>query len=103
YPEHNTVYSHLILTINKNPTLRPSITLSTLNPSVSEYLVLLIGTIAINYESRVYHMPIKIWLPKEYPKVAPVPMLNPTADMQIQISKHVNQEGYFLHSYLIEW
>lgn len=50
-----------------------------------------------------YNIPITIWLPKQFPKIPPIPRVTPTANMSIKPSKYVDNSGTVYLPYLHEW
>jgi ESCRT-I complex subunit TSG101 len=42
-------------------------------------------------------------VPKEYPKVAPIPYVKPTANMLIREGRHVDKSGMCYHQYRSNW
>ena len=85
----------------------------------SEKMVCLEGTIPVNYKGTLlcnkkfynylwtiganYNIPITIWIPKQFPKVPPIPRVTPTATMSIKPSKYVDNSGTVFLPYLHEW
>ncbi|KAI6658119.1 hypothetical protein LOD99_15832 [Oopsacas minuta] len=70
---------------------------------MTERMVCLEGTIPVNYKGARYNIPITIWLPKQFPKVPPIPRVTPTAAMSIKPSKYVDNGGTVFLPYLHEW
>jgi ESCRT-I complex subunit TSG101 len=42
-------------------------------------------------------------VPKEYPKVAPIPYVKPTANMLVREGRHVDKSGMCYHHYRSNW
>ncbi|KAJ9077319.1 ESCRT-I complex subunit VPS23, variant 2 [Entomophthora muscae] len=47
--------------------------------------------------------PILVWLPTDFPSIPPIAMVEPTPQMEIQVSNSINADGYFCHPYLQNW
>ena len=50
-----------------------------------------------------YNIPIRVWLPKGYPKEKPLVYVNPTADMAIASAGYLEKDGKVDVPYLAEW
>lgn len=66
-------------------------------------LLYLDGTIPVPYRGTTYNIPVRIWLTDQHPYAAPICYVNPTADMTIKVSKHVDQSGRIYLPYLSDW
>ena len=51
----------------------------------------------------MYNIPVGIWILDTYPAHAPICHVRPTADMQIKVSQHVDNNGKVYLPYLHEW
>ncbi|KAI8879563.1 UEV-domain-containing protein [Backusella circina FSU 941] len=83
--------------------LKPKMDTYTSNDGNTQLLLCLHGTIPITYRSIPYNIPVAFWVPKEYPKVAPIPYVKPTANMLIREGRHVDKSGMFYHQYRSSW
>jgi len=61
------------------------------------------GTIPVPYKGQNYNIPVSLWVLDTHPYHAPVCFVKPTAEMQIKVSKHVDQSGKIYLPYLHEW
>lgn len=66
-------------------------------------LVCLAGTLPIVYKSNPYNIPVKIWLPTNYPNDPPIVFVTPTSDMLVKTSNHVGLDGRIYHPFLAYW
>lgn len=73
------------------------------NNGHTQLLLCLHGTIPITYRSIPYNIPVAFWIPKEYPKIAPIPYVKPTANMLIREGRHVDKSGMCYHQYRSNW
>lgn len=58
-------------------------------------LLRLSGTLPIAYRQTQYNIPIELWLPHDYPHVAPLLYVRPTAQMVIKQTAAVDASGKF--------
>jgi len=73
------------------------------NDGLQRDLITLTGTIPVPYKGQSYNIPISIWLLDTHPYNAPLCYVRPTQDMQIKVSKHVDNSGKIYLPYLHEW
>jgi len=66
-------------------------------------LLHLVGTVPVPYKGQTYNIPISLTLLDTHPYHAPMAFVKPTADMQIKVSKHVDNSGKIYLPYLHEW
>lgn len=50
-----------------------------------------------------YHIPVRVWLQRGYPKEKPLIYINPTPDMAIASVGYVERSGKVSVAYLSEW
>ncbi|WFC97324.1 suppressor protein stp22 of temperature-sensitive alpha-factor receptor and arginine permease [Malassezia yamatoensis] len=56
-------------------------------------LLLLDGTLPVEYANATYNIPMNIWIPREYPARPPILYVAPTKEMEIRRSFHVDPSG----------
>ncbi|UXI15688.1 hypothetical protein NH340_JMT01631 [Sarcoptes scabiei] len=83
--------------------LHASIEKCTLPTGVQRELVVLKGTIPVTFKKIVYNIPISIWILGNHPESAPYCWVNPTKDMTIRVSQHVDNFGRVYLPYLSNW
>lgn len=83
--------------------MRPSVETCTLPNGVQRELFVIKGTIPIFYRGTCYNIPISLWLWNDHPESAPFCWVNPTKDMTIKVSEHVDQFGRVYLPYLSDW
>ncbi|KAI8991558.1 UEV domain-containing protein [Mycotypha africana] len=83
--------------------LKPKMDTYTSNEGHTQLLLCLHGTVPITYRSIPYNIPVAFWIPKEYPKIAPIPYVKPTANMLIREGRHVDKSGMCYHHYRSTW
>lgn len=83
--------------------LAPSKSKFIFNDGQERELILIKGTIPVPYKGQSYNIPVSMWLLDTHPYHAPICFVTPTQDMQIKVSKHVDQAGKIYLPYLHEW
>lgn len=73
------------------------------NDGGTKELLNLDGTVPVHYKGNTYNIPVCIWLLETHPYNPPICYVKPTADMQIKVSRHVDQSGKVYLPYLHEW
>ncbi|RKP22471.1 ubiquitin E2 variant, partial [Syncephalis pseudoplumigaleata] len=58
------------------------------------------GTLPITFQGSAYHIPLGIWLPRDYPATAPTVRVLPTEQMAIRAGGYVDDHGAVHHPYL---
>ena len=85
------------------PGLKPRLEKYTFPDGRQRDLICLEGTIPVPYRGSMYNIPVGIWLLETHPDHAPMCYVRPTADMQIKVSQHVDNNGKIYHPYLHDW
>ena len=73
------------------------------NDGANRDMINIFGTIPVPYKGQNYNIPVSLWLLETHPYHAPICYVKPTTDMQIKVSKHVDQSGKIYLPYLHEW
>jgi len=90
--------------MNSIPSLQPKADNFFSNDGQAHSLLCLVGTIPILFKGQSYNIPVKIWVPKEFPMAPPMSYVTPTSDMVIRDNhKHVDKNGFCYLQYLSEW
>ena len=63
------------------------------NDGANRDMINILGTIPVPYKGHNYNIPVSLWLLETHPYHAPICYVKPTTDMQIKVSKHVDQSG----------
>ncbi|KAI0233526.1 suppressor protein stp22 of temperature-sensitive alpha-factor receptor and arginine permease, partial [Massospora cicadina] len=126
YPQHGLVIPQLESAIRSNPALSlhvtptgkftiymgsaPALSVSKFSSPLAYLLAAsptplarLRGTVEVNYFGNHYNIPVVVWLPSSFPSTPPIALVEPTPQMEIQVSSFINQDGYFCHPYLQGW
>lgn len=74
-------------------TLVPKIERLIHNNGAESELLVLAGTVPINYKGRQYNIPVEVYISEPYPDAPPRCYVRPTPDMEIQSGhRHVDRE-----------
>ena len=66
-------------------------------------LVVLSGTLPVNFRGTTYRFPLSIWVPHAYPREAPIVYATPTGEIVVRPGQHVGGDGRCYHPYLANW
>ncbi|XP_065314114.1 tumor susceptibility gene 101 protein-like isoform X2 [Gordionus sp. m RMFG-2023] len=66
-------------------------------------LIKLNGTIPILYKGKTYNIPIRMWVPENYPNTSPDCFVTPTPNMLIKPSKYIDSDGKIYLPYFKDW
>uniref|UniRef100_A0A0N4ZJX0 Tumor susceptibility gene 101 protein n=1 Tax=Parastrongyloides trichosuri TaxID=131310 RepID=A0A0N4ZJX0_PARTI len=66
-------------------------------------VVKLSGTIPVVYKANTYNIPVALYLDNKHPYQAPYCYVTPTDEMEIKVSKVVDDQGRIYLPYLSEW
>lgn len=69
----------------------------------TQLLLCIHGLLPIDYRQTSYHIPIAIWLTRQYPREPPLAFVVPTSDMLVKPSKYVDVSGLCRIEYIIDW
>ena len=83
--------------------LKPRLEKCSLPTGIKRELLCLKGTIPVSYRNNIYNIPVNLWILHNHPESAPICWVNPTKDMTIKVSKHVDDTGRIFLPYLSEW
>lgn len=74
-------------------TLIPKVERLIHNNGMESELLVLAGTVAINYQGRQYNIPVEVYVSEPYPDAPPRCYVRPTKDMDIKLGhRHVDRE-----------
>ncbi|WRT64208.1 uncharacterized protein IL334_001137 [Kwoniella shivajii] len=103
YPAKDRIINEVIKILSERKTLSVKTDAFTFNSGQTALLLLLHGTLPINYRGSTYHIPIHLWVPHDYPKSAPMAFVTPTKEMGIRKSREVDPSGRVREEILDEW
>jgi ESCRT-I complex subunit TSG101 len=122
YNDGNRVFADVDATLSLNPTLRPKTDVYSsvtclersltrpLTASIIAYddgrtqlLLCVHGLLPIDYRQASYHIPIAVWITRQYPREAPLSFVVPTSDMLVKPSKHISVSGLCRIEYVLNW
>ena len=107
YSHAPIVHQHVTHLLSSSPhgsNLLPTMESLINNDGTSTPPVLLLrGTIPMQYKGIMYHLPIDLYLPPSYPKIGPTVYVRPVASMCIKPNhKHVGLDGMVYLPYLAD-
>ncbi|KAK9460966.1 UEV domain-containing protein [Lipomyces oligophaga] len=103
YHDVNRTFTETVKVLQTYPSLHPRTSVHTFEDGRSQLLLNLHGTLPASFRSTVYHIPVSIWIPHEFPLQAPFGFVTPTANMNIRPGNHVDTNGKIYHPYLSYW
>lgn len=69
----------------------------------SALLLLIRGTIPVQFRGATYRFPVDLWVPHAYPREGIFAYVVPSADMLVRPGQHVGGDGRIYHPYLAQW
>jgi len=121
YNDGNRVFADADATLSLYPTLRPktevyssvtclerALTVRSSLPLAyddgrTQLLLCVHGLLPIDYRQASYHIPIAIWITRQYPREPPLTFVVPTSDMLVKPSKHIHVSGLCRIEYVLNW
>ncbi|KAI0302259.1 UEV domain-containing protein [Russula brevipes] len=103
YNDGNRVFADVDATLSLYPTLRPKTDVYTYDDGRSQLLLCIHGLLPIDYRQASYHIPISIWLTRQYPREPPLAFVVPTSDMLVRPSRSLDVSGLCRIDYVLDW
>lgn len=103
YDDPDRVYADVDRTLIANSSLSPKTEVYTYDDGRSQLLLVLTGTVPMQYRSATYNIPVAFWIPRSYPKQHPLAYVTPTNDMLVRKGRHVDLSGRIGGEYLERW
>lgn len=103
YADPDRVYADVDRTLLAVSSLAPKTEVYTYDDGRTQLLLVLTGTIPINFRSATYNIPMALWVPRPYPREPPLAYVTPTNDMLVRKGKHVDLSGRVGGAYLEQW
>ncbi|OJD33278.1 escrt-i component [Diplodia corticola] len=103
YTDVNRAYNDAAEALAQYPSLSPRTDVYTYENGVPALLLLLTGTLPVQFRGAIYRFPISLWVPHDYPHEPPMVYVTPTQDMLVRPGQHVSGEGRVYHPYLSGW
>ena len=69
----------------------------------TQLLLCVHGLLPIDYRQASYHIPIAIWITRQYPREPPLTFVVPTSDMLVKPSQHMYVSGLCRIEYVLNW
>ncbi|EME49147.1 hypothetical protein DOTSEDRAFT_30446 [Dothistroma septosporum NZE10] len=103
YHDPQRTYSDAARTLSAYPSLQTRTEAYTYENGSSALLVILHGTLPVDFRGTTYRFPVKLWIPHAYPHEAPILYVDPAKDMTVRPGQHVGVDGRVYHPYLRDW
>ncbi|KAK7509687.1 ESCRT-I component [Phyllosticta citriasiana] len=103
YTDVNRSYNDAAEALGQYPSLSPKTEVYTYENGSPALLLLLSGTIPVQFRGAVYRFPIALWVPHAYPREPPLVYVTPSQDMLVRPGQHVSSDGRVYHPYLSGW
>ncbi|KAK8154553.1 ESCRT-I component [Phyllosticta citrichinensis] len=103
YTDVNRTYNDAAEALAQYPSLSPKTEVYTYENGTPALLLLLSGTIPVQFRGAVYRFPIALWVPHAYPREPPLVYVTPNQDMLVRPGQHVSSDGRVYHPYLSGW
>lgn len=103
YDDPDRVYADVDRTLIANSSLSPKTEVYTYDDGRSQLLLVLTGTVPMQYRAATYNIPVAFWIPRSYPKQHPLAYVTPTNDMLVRKGRHVDLSGRIGGEYLERW
>ncbi|BEI83554.1 hypothetical protein CcaverHIS002_0401580 [Cutaneotrichosporon cavernicola] len=103
YPGHERILSEVLGLLGSYRTLQVKTDAFTFDSGQTALLLLLHGTLPINYRGATYQIPVHVWVPHEYPRRAPMTFVVPTAGMGVRKSREVDPGGRVREEVVEHW
>lgn len=69
----------------------------------TQLLLCLHGLLPITFRNAAYHIPVAIWVTKDYPRGPPISYVIPTSDMLVRPGRFVQVSGLCTIDYITSW
>ncbi|WVR05945.1 hypothetical protein IAU60_002972 [Kwoniella sp. DSM 27419] len=103
YPSRDRILNEVMKVLGVRRTLSVKTDAFTFNSGQTALLLLLHGTLPINYRGATYHIPVHVWIPHEYPRAPPMPFVVPTKEMGVRKGREVDPSGRVKEEVVEEW
>ncbi|KAI9767808.1 MAG: hypothetical protein M1840_005489 [Geoglossum simile] len=103
YQDVNRTYNDVAQTLSHYSSLSPRTDVYTYETGQPALLVVLSGTLPVNFRGTTYRFPLSIWVPHAYPREAPMVYVTPTGEIVVRPGQHVGGDGRCYHPYLANW
>ncbi|OCF55393.1 ESCRT-I complex subunit TSG101 [Kwoniella mangroviensis CBS 10435] len=103
YQAKERIINEVMKILSERKTLSVKTDAFTFDSGQTALLLLLHGTLPINYRGATYHIPIHAWVPHDYPRSPPLLFVVPTKEMGVRKSKEVDPSGRIREEVVHEW
>ncbi|KAH9180776.1 UEV-domain-containing protein [Lactarius sanguifluus] len=103
YDDRDRVFSDVDSTLSAYSTLRPKTDIYTYDDGRTQLLLCVHGLLPITYRQASYHIPIAIWVTRQYPREPPLAFVVPTSEMLVRPGKYIDVSGLCKIDYISNW
>ncbi|WVQ62127.1 uncharacterized protein L199_000265 [Kwoniella botswanensis] len=103
YQAKERIINEVMKILSERKTLSVKTDAFTFDSGQTALLLLLHGTLPINYRGATYHIPIHVWVSHDYPRSPPLLFVVPTKEMGVRRSKEVDPSGRIREEVVQEW
>ncbi|KAF2140563.1 uncharacterized protein K452DRAFT_230078 [Aplosporella prunicola CBS 121167] len=103
YLDVKRTYTDVADALGQYPSLAPKTEVYTYENGAPALLLLVSGTVPVQFRGAVYRFPVAIWVPQAYPREPPMVYVEPSRDMLVRPGQHVSADGRVYHPYLSGW
>ncbi|KAN0140855.1 UEV domain containing protein [Lactarius tabidus] len=103
YDDRDRVFSDVDSTLSTYSTLRPKTDIYTYDDGRTQLLLCVHGLLPITYRQASYHIPIAIWVTRQYPREPPLAFVVPTSEMLVRPGKYIDVSGLCKIDYIVNW
>ncbi|WWD17812.1 hypothetical protein CI109_102255 [Kwoniella shandongensis] len=103
YPSRDRLLSEVMQILAERRTLAVKTDAFTFDSGQTALLLLLHGTLPINYKGATYHIPLHVWVPHEYPRSPPLAFVVPTKEMGVRKGREVEPSGRVRAEVVEQW
>ncbi|WVW82373.1 hypothetical protein I302_104380 [Kwoniella bestiolae CBS 10118] len=103
YQAKERIIKEVMRILTERKTLSVKTDAFTFDSGQTALLLLLHGTLPINYRGATYHIPINLWVPHDYPRSPPLLFVVPTKEMGVRKSREVDPSGRLREDVVGDW
>ncbi|WFC96965.1 suppressor protein stp22 of temperature-sensitive alpha-factor receptor and arginine permease [Malassezia brasiliensis] len=103
YAARERIASDVDRALTAFPTLRPRTDVYTYDDGRAALLLVLDGTLPVEYAGTLYYIPVHVWIPRAYADDPPIVYVVPTPAMLVRRSERVDVSGRVSPAYLDDW
>jgi ESCRT-I complex subunit TSG101 len=103
YPPPKDRYLQFVVQTNPFSLTLPLLPTTAYDDGRTQLLLCVHGLLPITYRQASYHIPIAIWITRQYPRKPPLAFVVPTSEMLVRPSKYIDVSGLCKIDYILNW